>query len=660
MKKILLVGLIAFSNSMFAQLDEFETTLSPMFSKPADDGWMFFNTPNTYAPGACFQFYKTEKGDIDNNMKLINVHTDSLTHFTHYKFQQTYKNVPVEGAGCIEHFDPNGNLIFTNAKHAVNIIANTTPAYNQSNIVNKLLNHLPNDNVYAWQNPAWEQQRRIDMADSSATWYPTPILMLAIDEVRDMHGDIDGNRYELVYEIPVIILSPVYSAKIYYVDATSGHIFKEKETHIDITGDVYGYGNRNLDAKWRGGFIMKYELDAEDDTHNIHTKEWVSGNPSWDDMDDTRSNATNWGDTYLTETSTHYHVTNTWDYYRSTFGRVGMDASGSEIRVKTQLPEVNAFYTSLPDPHELVFGKTTDGWDFGMEPSVVAHEYTHGITDHTANLVYEFESGALNESFSDIFGIVVQAQTLDWGTTDWIIGNFIPGMPIEVTRSFANPISRGNHWNGTYDASNNPIYELGQPRTYEGSRWCDCPINVDKGGVHINSGVQNNWFFALSAGIPSQNITAIGMTKASQISYLALTSYLMSSSQFYDSKNATIQAAIFLFGECSQEHRSTVDAWDYVGVNASHNCGPLAVENLVKTEEVRIYPTPSSSVVKIELPKITNNKIEIFDLSGKIVDEFLTNELYLQIDISSLENGVYTIRFDFDGQQIMKRIIIQK
>ena len=65
-------------------------------------------------------------------------------------------------------------------------------------------------------------------------------------------------------------------------------------------------------------------------------------------------------------------------------------------------------------------------------------------------------------------------------------------------------------------------------------------------------------------------------------------------------------------------------------------------------------------MIKIELPKITGNKIQILDMNGKIVDEFISNELYLQVDVLNLESGVYLLKFDFDGQQIMKRIIVQK
>lgn len=666
-KKLLIFGSLTLSNIGFSQLDEFEITLDSMFSRPAEDGWMYFNTPNNYLPGACFQYYKTEKNDIDNDMLLLDVHTDSLTHHTHYKFQQLYKNVPVEAAGCIEHFDQNGNLIFTNAKHAIDINVNVIPAFNQIKIINKLIQHLPNNIVFAWENESWEQQIRTDKGDSSATWFPTPKLILAIDAIKDVHGDIDGSRYRLAYEIPVTILEPVFSSKIYYVDALTGFTFKEVETHIDVTADVYGYGNRNIDTKWRGGFIQKYELDAEDWPHNYHTKKWVSENATWNSMDDTRSSDENWGSTYLTETSTHYHVGNSWDYFYNTFGRNGMDGSGGEVRVKTQYTGTaangfnpyNAYYNGDVSPNELVFGIAPTTYDLGMEPSIVGHEFTHGITRHTANLAYEYESGALNESFSDIFGTVIQAQTLDWGSTDWIIGNHIPNT-LDFTRSMSNPQTRGSHWNGNYDSNGYPIFELGQPDYYEGDNWCDCPYEVDKGGVHVNSGVQNKWFQALTNGETSPSVQGIGMTKATRITYYALTSILMSSSQYYDSKNATIQAAIQLYGECSQEHKSTVAAWNHVGIYASDNCFTSSVDEIVDMNDVLVYPNPVSSTLFIELPQESESPIQIFDINGKLVKQLESTELYFQTDISNLENGVYLLHFDFKGQKIVKRIIVQK
>lgn len=662
--KIITLLFIALVKLSFGQYQQYQQLLTPYLADSIQSGFFYFNTPNNFQAGVLYQLYRQNVPDLNNNMVLINQHVDSLAGLSHYKYRQTFMNVPIEGAGCIEHYDRHGSLLFINAKIADSIKSDAVPRISAKDAIKIAVLELERDPKveFAWQSSEWEQQIRSDHADSNATWFPTTELIFAIDTLKNMTLVIDGNRYTLAYKVSITTISPTFETFYYYVDAINGTILKVRSSHIHVSGDVYGYGNRNLDTKWRGGFIQKYELDAEDWPHNYHTKKWVGNNVQWNNMADTRSAASNWGSTYLTETSTHFHVGNTWDYFYNTFGRNGIDGVGSEIRVKTQWNQDNAYYDGAVFPNELVFGKTSSAWDLGMEPSIVAHEFAHGITRYTANLAYEYESGALNESFSDIFGIVVQAQTLDGGSTDWIQGNHIPNS-LENTRSMINPNSRGKHWTGNYNSNGFIELALGQPDYYEGTYWCsNCPGNQygDYGGVHINSGVQNKWFQALSAGETSPNVTGIGMTKAARIAYYALTSILMSSSQYSDSKQATITASIILFGECSQEHKSTVDAWNHVGIYASYNCAVTAVDEIIDNNEVLVYPNPTSSTLFVELPKVSESPIQIFDINGKLVKKIESNDLHFQTDISNLENGVYLLHVDFNGQQIVKRIIVQK
>jgi len=233
---------------------------------------------------------------------------------------------------------------------------------------------------------------------------------------------------------------------------------------------------------------------------------------------------------------------------------------------------------------------------------------------------------------------------LDGGTTDWILGNFVPGMP---NRSLEAP----NLFN--------------QPDTYNGTQWYIG--SGDNGGVHINSGVMNKWFFLLSQGEQGTNdlgnfydIDGIGMTRSARITYLAQTSILQNSSQYTDARQATISAAIILFGECSIEHQQTVDAWYAVGMGNLNDCEfTLGIENVIEKDLI-IYPNPASTHLNIELPALTSENIEIYDMSGKLVQELKTDNITFSTDINLLENGVYTIRFNFSGELINKRFIVQK
>lgn len=183
---------------------------------------------------------------------------------------------------------------------------------------------------------------------------------------------------------------------------------------------------------------------------------------------------------------------------------------------------------------------------------VVGHEFTHGVTNHTSALIYQAESGALNESFSDIFGVMVERSIQ--GSEDWLHRDDTGS----TNRSLQNPNA------------------LGQPDTYNGTNWASTANpseNNDWGGVHTNSGVQNYWFFLLANGgsdtnddYEAYNVQGIGITDAARIAYQNLTQYLQPSSDFADAREGAINAAIALFGECSQQHISTMNAWHAVGV----------------------------------------------------------------------------------------------
>lgn len=199
-------------------------------------------------------------------------------------------------------------MIFTNAKHAIDIQENTNPTYNQEEIVDVLFNQLPSGLDFAWNDLDWEQQIRHDKQDSFATWYPVPELTLSVAEVRDMHGDILGERYKLAYKIPITTVAPEVETMIYFVNAHTGTILKQRSTEVDnVNADVYGYGNREIDVTWQGGFVQKFYLRADDAGHNIHTRKYQFPlDDTWSDLDDTKSGQSNWGSTYLTETSAHY------------------------------------------------------------------------------------------------------------------------------------------------------------------------------------------------------------------------------------------------------------------------------------------------------------------------------------------------------------------
>ena len=186
---------------------------------------------------------------------------------------------------------------------------------------------------------------------------------------------------------------------------------------------------------------------------------------------------------------------------------------------------------------------------------VCGHEVSHAVTTYTAGLVYRYESGALNESFSDIFGNAIERYA----------------RPMQYSYKIGEDITPSG--NGIRDMSRPNANN--HPDTYKGFLWRTGA--GDNGGVHSNSGVQNFWFYVLSEGDTAANdnsdnysVKGIGWEKAAEIAYRNLTVYLTKNSQYADARYYGIRAAVDLFGDCSDEMIETTNAWYAVGVGPEY------------------------------------------------------------------------------------------
>jgi Zn-dependent metalloprotease len=186
---------------------------------------------------------------------------------------------------------------------------------------------------------------------------------------------------------------------------------------------------------------------------------------------------------------------------------------------------------------------------------IIGHELTHGVTQYTANLAYDAQPGALNESFSDVFGILVKQYALKQtaAKADWLVGEglFTSRVNGSAVRSMKEP--------GTaYD--DKIIGKDPQPahmRDYK-------RMSSDNGGVHINSGIPNRAFYCLAALLGGKAWEVAG-----PIWYAALTKKLSSHAQFRDCADATHQAAGELHGVGSGPQQAVAEAWKTVGIEIS-------------------------------------------------------------------------------------------
>jgi len=413
--------------------------------------------------------------------------------------------------------------------------------------------------------------------------------------------DFSPNNYKLAYRFTIMGIEPYYSSHAVYVDATAGDVFKKQNLLQDYhcnccngTAQTLYNGQQTIVTRHRGFPIFNYLL--KDNCRGDGIQTYLAGDNLTDSDND-------WS--VIDErpaTSAHWAAGMTYDFYNNTYGRNSFDGNGKMIEVytvetfgsgtlcNTTVSKLNAQWD--PQGQRLRFGNGESGIANALVSlDVVGHEFTHAVTDNEAALDYSNESGALNESFSDIFGAMVEFYVEGNG------GNYFIGEDYWIQDGYLRNMQNPNAKTQTAQNSNcaNGTISYAQPDTYNGNNWVDFTNfpNCDRGGVHINSGVQNFWFFLLSEGGTgtndngdAYNVMGIGRNKAAAISYRNLSVYLTSSSDYSDAKNGAIFSAMDLYGTCANEVLQTVNAWNAVGVSSANGFG---VDIAVNCAELNVF-----------------------------------------------------------------------
>ncbi len=507
------------------------------------NGWIKF-APNSNLKAD--DFFKNHKEKLGLNEKdeimLKKVVSDNLG-FKHYLYYQKHNGIKVEFSEIILH-EENGILQKTSGTVIPQLEINIKPSLSEIQAYKYALDFLN----AKFGNISVDLLKSLKKIESE-------LVILPQDENLGIHEDY------LSYKFDVYNNNPVYGA-VLYIDAQNGTILLEdlKVVNTDAVGSantLYS-GTRSITTDFTGSThrLRDYSRGADIFTFDMNNGSNFGSAVDFTDADN------NWIPADAGHDA-HWGIEMTYDYYQ-TYGRNSYDNEGAilESYVHTNLIGLgysnnnNAFWDGTNQ--RMVFG---DGDGVSFNPltciDVVAHELTHAVTDFTADLVYSYESGALNESFSDIFGTAVEffAKPAD---ANWLLGDEISttGDPI---RNMENPNAEGD------------------PDTYQGTNWYSG--SGDNGGVHTNSGVQNFWFHLLSDGGNGTNdngdiynVTGIGIENAEAIAYRNLTVYLTRNSNFEDAREGSIEAASDLFGKCSNVLTQVINAWNAVGVD-----GPSSV-----------------------------------------------------------------------------------
>jgi bacillolysin len=522
-------------------------------------GWLYFKNSSEVKEGELFGIHKSEMGfGSDDAMVFKQTEIDSKGN-QHNRYQQYHKGYLVEGGEMIEHLE-DCKVILVNGKFIENLNGNIAGTISESSALLFALAAV-GASSYAWQDTTWENSLKEEKVDPNATYFPKGELYWAYPTPTNFAP----SNYKLTWVFIVLSTTPFALQKV-FINAKNGVI--EKKINLNICngpGTTSYNGIQQLDTKWTGGFNHNhFHMIANDGGRNIETKRGSVSISPFNKIDHLHDGDDVWLADDVLNSSAHWSITESWKYFKTFFNRKNWNNQNQKINVLSDVTLLNNAFC-FPPLNLVVFGVSSGtNAQFGAAGTnlatvdIAGHEYTHGVVASTAGLVNNGESGALNESFADIFGILIEQSAT--GNIDWVNGNDLGGGGL---RSISNPDNILQQW---LPFCGLPV--SGQPITYQGVNWFPTNSLCDNGGVHMNNSVQNRWFFLLSQGGVQNGITVQGITtgSAAQIVYLNLTAFLVSTSNYLASRVGSIAAATALFGACSNEVIQTTNAWAAVGV----------------------------------------------------------------------------------------------
>lgn len=462
-----------------------------------------------------------------DELSLLRIEPDPQLGFRHVRLAQSYQGLPVFGHQLVVHLDAEDRIVAVNGQFRPDIVVPTEPAISPELALETALANLRD-----------EQLRPFELARAEIVPLPEETrLVLYVDQ---------AGRPSLAWEVTILTFSPLGQWQ-FFVNALRPQV-------IHAIDGVMPIKRRQ--------------------TYSANNGTRIPGRLVLDEGERSRD---------AVAQAAHDAAGQVYDYYFNTFQRDSIDGRGlplvSTVHYGSDPQDAeNAAWVS--EYAQMIYGdggRIFEPLPYGLD--VVGHEFTHGVIDATSQLIYEGQSGALNESYADVFGVMIDRD-------DWDIGEDViksPPFPTPFLRSLEDPNARGN-----YDPRN-PLAGIGQPASM--SEYANLPNSrrADNGGVHINSGIPNRAAFLIAQ--------AIGRERFERIAYRALTQYLTPSSDFLDAANVTLRAAADLYGD---DIVSSVRAgYDQVGIttNPTPNTPPIPAEgdipNIPPTGPDRDEPLPA-------------------------------------------------------------------
>ena len=449
--------------------------------------------------------------DNADQYELVKKEKDDLG-FTHYTLKPKVDGYFADKAEVKIHTDKTGKVVFVNGD-------------------------LDQEKLEVKNEAKIDKNKAIELAFKSIGKSRDEVKNLSDkDVVQEAKIVVDEEKNLAIYNLDLVYTTPEPAHWIIKIDAENGNVVEKQnilEEAVRATASGIGTdGTVKSPLNVTKAYGRYYLLDT---THRGKIKtiafKYFSGNGM---VGSIVSNIRNFFNQDRAAVDAHYYTNQVYNYYKNVHNRESYDGRGSDINSYVHVPDSqtgggwsNAAWTGT----EMIYGdgNGTTEKAFTAANDVIAHEITHGVTSSTANLVYQYQPGALNESFSDVFGYFLDSE-------DWLIGEDLFNGEGQAIRDMQDPT------------------KYGQPAHMKDYK--NYSIRYDNGGVHINSGIPNKAAY--------NTITKIGKERAEKIYYRALTQYLTRQSQFSDAKSSLMQSAKDLYGD--EIANQVKAAWDEVGV----------------------------------------------------------------------------------------------
>ena len=537
-------------------------------------------------------------------LRLLKHEADDLG-FTHLRYEQTYHSLNIRGSELVVHIHPCGYISAINGRYQ------KTPSY-----LNALDYEVSGEEAVA---------SAFDDLGLSFTQAGQPVVKKTIYT--------DANTKPCLAWCVELEFQP-FLKYTFYIHGQSGTILN-KDDHVRTDGSVIGSAKdllgmtRSINLYQAGSKYYMIDLtkdmfpgwDGSDDPDGALMVFNCNGVPFEDettgehnpDFGFYRSNSTQKNQWRQDEVSASYFISACYDYYRQTHGRKGLDNQAMPCWVLVNTDWDNACHMS--GTQYFIFGNgNASTYSTIRALDVLAHEYGHGVTAFSSRLEYEFQSGALNEAYSDYSGIVVEHYVKSNG--NWMMGEDMMRASSGYTciRDVGNP--------------HNSKAMCQHPETM--SEYENLSMDQDRGGVHVNCTIPAHAIYLISQSIGFQNMETL--------MYRTFTQYMVPLAQFVDFRLATVQAAEDLGFSSTQINQikqafDDVEIYDGSGSSAPDPYQPVSGDDFV----IGVYSNDGQMLrLDAEMP-YSSDKVTWLDA-------------YTENKPSITEDGSVVVYIDLDGQ----------